>query len=63
MSIIRFEFQKLDEVDLKVAFWLSDHHPEALQKYFKFIQTGYARRGVVLNVPRLLEEFEMRKIV
>lgn len=57
MSHILFEFQKLEWVDVRVAFWLADNDPDVLPKYFEFIQSEYVSKGVFLDVKTLVKEF------
>jgi len=54
-----FEFFKLDEIDLRVFFWLVDNERlrHSLTSWLEFIRIDYKRRrGISINIARLLEE-------
>lgn len=54
-----FEIFKLDEIDLRVFFWLVDNERlrHSLTSWLEFICIDYKRRrGISINIARLLEE-------
>lgn len=52
------EALKLDRIDLEVGWWISTHRPRALEAWIEFTQKDYVRRGVSINAPKLLSEFQ-----
>ncbi|HTJ53346.1 MAG TPA: hypothetical protein VL443_28020 [Cyclobacteriaceae bacterium] len=58
----RPEFFKLDEIDLKVLFWLIDHvQPGTVKSWIEFIAEDYKqKRSIEIDVEKLSSEIKNR---
>lgn len=52
----REEFFKLDNLDRRIAFWLMDNDPKDLCAWTKEVGNNYARKRVIIDSNRLLNE-------
>lgn len=57
MRIGGFEFEKLDEEDVRLVLWFSEHYPAVLPDVLTSVAQAYSKRGILLNIQRLLQEF------
>ena len=54
----RYEFFKIERVDLSVAAWIKDKHPNALYSFIEFIAREYQIKGINIDINRLYGELQ-----
>jgi hypothetical protein len=56
---IRYEFFKLDDIDIKVACWITKVNPKSLRSFFDYLATtDRSYKEMSLDVEKLLGEFK-----